>query len=318
MAALSWSGGHAVAQVTEGEDGRRLAPPLPPARASVPPGTANRLTALPVPPVVTAPPALPPDRPTAPPMPPVVTLPLPTPCLFDIIFCPATHRYIIFGDSLARGFVALQGYADLYEDAIENDFDLELDSRNFGRLGLTSGGLARILTKNTLERQELFEADIVTWNIGGNDLRSARARFKEGRCGGADNQECLRLAVINFRTAWDQIVAAMLVARAQREMLVLGMDIYYPFVREDKAAGDFATLQLYWGAVNGYIADSLAAANISRAAVAGAFNGPDGRQDPVAAGYISGDGFHANDRGHQIIAQALRSVTPPLLPLVGR
>lgn len=305
MVVLSWSGGPAIAQVTEGEAGRRLAPPLPPARASVPPGMANRLTAPPMPSVV-----------TAPPMPPVVTLPLPTPCLFDIIFCPATHRYVIFGDSLARGFVALQGYADRYEDAIENNFGLELDSRNFARSGLTSGGLARILTQNTRERQELFEADIVTWNIGGNDLRLARAHFKEGRCGGADNQECLRLAVINFRIAWDQIVAAMQEARAQREMVVLGMDIYNPFVREDRAAGDFVTLQPYWGAVNGYIADSLAAANIPRAAVALAFNGPDGGQDPVAAGYISGDGFHANDRGHQIIAQALQNVTPPLPPLV--
>ena len=38
-----------------------------------------------------------------------------------------------------------------------------------------------------LARRATREAEIVTWNIGGNDLRAARNSYKKGTCGGVDN-----------------------------------------------------------------------------------------------------------------------------------
>jgi lysophospholipase L1-like esterase len=39
-----------------------------------------------------------------------------------------------------------------------------------------------------------------------------------------------------------------------------------------------------------------------------AFNGPNGEEDPIAKGLITGDGIHPNDNGHKAIADALRAL----------
>jgi hypothetical protein len=56
------------------------------------------------------------------------------------------------------------------------------------------------------KRSTVAEANVVTWDIGGNDLAGARTRYLEGSCGGSDNQQCLRDAVEQFRSNWDSII----------------------------------------------------------------------------------------------------------------
>ena len=73
---------------------------------------------------------------------------------------------------------------------------------------------------------------MVTWDIGGDDLLHAINLFRQGQCGGSDNQDCLRSAVAMFMPNWDAIVQQILTLRDKRSTIIRTMDIYNPFVAE--------------------------------------------------------------------------------------
>lgn len=244
-------------------------------------------------------------------------------CLFGIFFCRDDDRqrpdYVILGDSLALGAVATQGYANRYEDFLEqaNRFEFGIDSRNFARAGWTSHDLAQSLQTDSRVTDALEIASYVTWNIGGNDLRGAREMYKEGACGGDDGEACLRQAVIDFRHNWDVIVNEI-TSHTSSDAVVLSMDLYNPFVSEDMASdtipddgkSDFQVFHRYFVMVNNHIHSTLDDAGIDYAKVSEAFNGEHGLTDPDDLGYISFDGYHPNDRGHDVIARALYGRLP--------
>jgi len=86
------------------------------------------------------------------------------------------------------------------------------------------------------------------------------------------------------------------------------MDIYNPFVAEQQALGNFATVKPYLDDVDAYIQSSSQLKGIPCAKVYQAFNGTAGTDDPIAKGLIAIDGFHANDIGHDRIATLLRDL----------
>ncbi len=287
-------------QTSVPETGRRLAPPMPPIRSNLPAEARGRRTAPPMPPIVTLP------------IPRVPTLP--RPCFFNRFACDATHVYVTFGDSIALGATAIRGYVPRFEEGIEDSMGVRIRRHNLARSGMTVSELAAALAPNTPGRQALAQAHIVTWNIGGNDWRAARTLYKNGQCGGADNQDCLRSTLTSFQHSWDQIVQVMQETTANRPTLMRSMDIYNPYVREDLGTDswsndngliDHDAFQPYLQHANDHIAESLEAAHIPFAKISVVFNGPDGSIDPSDRGYMSADGFHPNDLGHQIIAQEL-------------
>jgi lysophospholipase L1-like esterase len=90
------------------------------------------------------------------------------------------------------------------------------------------------------------------------------------------------------------------------------MDLYNPFVNEDKASytvpniNDFDALKPYFDQVNQHIRSSATTNAIPWANVHDAFNGPSGDQDPHDKGYLAFDGVHPNDTGHKVIADQFR------------
>jgi lysophospholipase L1-like esterase len=149
---------------------------------------------------------------------------------------------------------------------------------------------------------------VVTWDIGGNDLRAVRNEYIRGSCGGADNQDCLRQAVAQFKVNWDAIVAEILSLCDPSRTILRTMDIYNPFVDLDRLSSRFKILNGYLDEVNSHIAVSTTRNNIPIAKVHEAFNGASGEEDPVAKGFISVDHLHPNDQGHEVIATALRQL----------
>jgi lysophospholipase L1-like esterase len=191
---------------------------------------------------------------------------------------PASWDYVALGDSLATGFGAFTRY---------------------------------------VPRRAIREAEIVTWNIGGNDLRAARNSYKKGTCGGADNQDCLEASVAKLETNWDAITAEVLELRSTRPTIVRTMDIYNPYVRTDIASdtwkndggmNDFQVFNSYVYKANLHIATTSYAAGVPYAGVHLAFNGPYGYEDPKSKGYLSFDGLHPNNTGHRVIAGELQKL----------
>jgi lysophospholipase L1-like esterase len=230
---------------------------------------------------------------------------------------PASWDYVALGDSLATGFGAFTGYVPRYEAHIETDTGVAVTRTNLGRNGWTSSQLLSALRSDPTFRRAVREAEIVTWNIGGNDLRAARNSYKKGTCGGRKNQACLRASVAKLETNWDAITAEVLELRSTSTTIVRTMDIYNPYVRTDMVSdtwqndggmNDFEVFKIYVDQVNYHIATTSYITRVPYAQVYLAFNGPTGDEDPKSKGYLSFDGVHPNDSGHRIIAEELRKL----------
>jgi lysophospholipase L1-like esterase len=228
---------------------------------------------------------------------------------------PVSWDYVALGDSLATGFGALKGYVPRYETHLETDTGAAVTLTNLGQNGWTSSQLLSALRNDPKFRRSTSGAEVVTWNIGGNDLRAARNSYKNKTCGGADNQDCLRAAVRRLKGNWEAITAEILSLRSTRNTIVRTMDIYNPYVKTDKASdtwqrdgglNDFRVFKIYIDKVNRHIAATSTDNEIPYGRVYLAFNGASGDEDPGAKGYLSLDRLHPNDTGHKIIAAQLR------------
>ena len=146
---------------------------------------------------------------------------------------PASWDYVALGDSLATGFGAFKGYVPRYEAYIETDTGVAITRTNLGRNGWTSSQLLSALRNDPTFRRAAREAEIVTWNIGGNDLRAARKSYKQGTCGGRDNQDCLGLAWRSSRPTGTPSGRRFSSCVRPKPTIVRTMDIYNPYVRTD-------------------------------------------------------------------------------------
>ena len=217
--------------------------------------------------------------------------------------------YVALGDSLAFGVGAnTGGYVPRYRDHIVADTGHEVELTNLGVPGWNSTDLYNAVRNDQQFREALQDAEVVTWNIGGNDMLAARSRYMNGTCGGGDNQDCLRETVTQFRSNWDGIVAEIEALRSSSTTILRTMDVYNPFVAELRASGDLDELKPYLDQINAHIAQSAQANQVPMAKVYEAFNGADGEQDAGGKGYISNDQLHPDDEGYAKIAELLRGL----------
>ncbi|MEW5978313.1 MAG: GDSL-type esterase/lipase family protein [Acidobacteriota bacterium] len=246
-------------------------------------------------------------------------------CLLFAGVAPAGAQeitYTALGDSLAWGAFAPigQGYVPLYRSYVAQDTGRSVFLYNLGAPGWSTTDLRYALERRLLFQLLVWKSEVVTVNIGGNDLRAARSSYKNQTCGGADNQDCLRAAVATFRQNWDAIIGRILWLRGSRPTIIRTLDIYNPYIGEDQVSDtwiesptnldDLAVLKPYLDSVNAYIAGTTARFGrpIPNAPVYESFNGPSGLENPRDLGLISFDGFHANRAGHALMASLLRAL----------
>jgi lysophospholipase L1-like esterase len=218
-----------------------------------------------------------------------------------------TWNYVALGDSLAVGAIAQQGYVPRYATLINTDTGKQVQLTNLGVSGWQSSDLLNALRNDQNMRTAIQNAQVVTFDIGGNDLLHANRLFLRHECGGADNLECFREGVTQLKLNWDQIIATVISLKDPNAAIVRTMNIYNPFVSVQQATGVFTVLRPFLDDVNAHIQTTSAAANITVADVYTAFNGPAHDQDAGAKGWMSIDGVHPNDQGHEAIAEALRA-----------
>jgi lysophospholipase L1-like esterase len=229
-----------------------------------------------------------------------------------------TVLYTALGDSIGFGLFAPigNGYVPTYEDLVEADSGAHINTINLCVPGWTSSDLVNAIRGNLIFRLSVATSTIVTVNIGGNDLLGARRAYKGRTCGGADNQNCLRAGVAVFGANFNAILAEVRSLRGTRKTIIRTMDVYNPFVNEDRAqntwpndqGNDFQVFKPYLNAINNQIAATAAARNIPYARVYLTFNGPNGDIDPGDLGLLAFDGLHPNGRGHRMIASLLRGL----------
>lgn len=202
---------------------------------------------------------------------------------------PVSWDYVALGDSLAVGVGAKRGYVTRYAAYIAADTGAQINLVNLGRNGQTSSQLLHAIRNELTIRQALGTAEVITFNIGINDLGHAGEAYENGACGGSDNQECLRAAVETFKENWDAIIAELLSLRSTENAVIRTAGIGYT-PRVDKI------FEPYVDEVNRYIATTAANHDIPYA------------QPYLDGEYMSPDGVHPNDDGYEVIADRLREL----------
>lgn len=221
-----------------------------------------------------------------------------------------TWQYTALGDSLAAGLNDSQGgYAARFRNYVQADTGASVTLINRGVSGWTSADLLHALRTDESLRTQIANSQIVTWNIGANDFQDALTRYQSGACGGADNQDCVRAAVANLKVNWNAIVAQILSLRSPSNTVLRTMDNYNPAVDLARAFGLLPVIKPYLEEINRFIFLSAVNNRIGCARVYLAFNGVNGEADAGRRGYLSSDGIHPNETGHDIIASEFRALS---------
>jgi lysophospholipase L1-like esterase len=237
-------------------------------------------------------------------------------------------KYTALGDSLATGLYAPsgKGYVSVYKGYLGTDTGASITLKNDGQNGWTSDSLVWALSAGNDPmgwQADCLGSSVITVDIGGNNFRKARDAYRNRQGGGADNLDGFRQAVATFKSDFSGILWSILQKRSKTNTIIRTMDIYNPFVAVDmktttwpsNPGTDFDVFQQFYNEVNQSIADAAAWYGIPCAKVSVAFNGVDGKTDPVKAGLVNNgsaavfyDTIHPTAAGHQKIADLLRQL----------
>jgi len=198
-----------------------------------------------------------------------------------------TWDYVALGDSLAAGVGARQGYVDRYAKHLRTDAGAMVRVTNLGVSGQTSAQLLRVLRNDTSARRAISGAEVVTFNIGINDLGRARGQYEAETCGGARNQRCLRVAVKTLEENWGAVIEEILALRSADEAIIRTAGLGYT-PRVDGVG------EHYLQETNSHIAASTAENGIPYAEVS------------LGEGGLGPDGLHPDGSGYDEIADHLR------------
>lgn len=218
---------------------------------------------------------------------------------------PDEVRYVALGDSIAVGAGATTSYVEEFAARIESELGRQVMVANLASNGWTAGDLLHALRTDGAMREAVAGADLLTWNIGGNDLLRVLAEIAAGTCEEDRVEDCVGGTVDTLIEQWDDIVAEIAALSDDGVVVLRAVDIYHPFVSEHRQAGVFDTLAPYLDKVNRHLADTSGQHSIRVAGVHQAFNGPDGTEDPAAKGLLAADGVHPSDAGQALIAEVL-------------
>src|SRR5215211_8344707 len=201
----------------------------------------------------------------------------------------ASWDYVALGDSLAVGIGAHGGYVDRFASYIRTDTGARVNVLNLGQSGQTSSQLLHALRSDPSMRRNLGAAEVITFNIGINDLGHAGEAYEKGACGGGDNQQCLRAAVEAFKGNWDAIVGELLSLRSTEDTVIRTAGIgYTPRVDE--------IFEPYVDEVYRHVATTAPSHDIAYA------------QSYLDEENMNADRVHPNDDGYAVIADRLRGL----------
>jgi lysophospholipase L1-like esterase len=197
-----------------------------------------------------------------------------------------TWDYVALGDSLAAGVGARQGYVERYAEYLRDDTGARVELTNLGVSGQTSPQLLRALRNDPSTRRALRGAEVVTYNIGINDLGQASGSYEAETCGGAQDERCLHAAVMELDENWNAITEEILSLSSPDKTIIRTVGLGYT-----PHAG--RVFEPYLKQVNRNIATSADESNIPYAEVSLGDKG------------LGPDGLHPDESGYEKIAHEL-------------
>jgi lysophospholipase L1-like esterase len=171
---------------------------------------------------------------------------------------------------------------------------------NLAENGWTTGQLLFAVQYHARYRDALRSADLITVNAGMNEFFMGRDIYSKGDCGGGDGMQCLRHMVERFEGWWTELIAEIRALAPAARIIVLSL--YHPLEAFDQHFGWDTAVRAHLGQMNDVVE---ATEGVEHVDLYEAFNGADGRGDPIGLGYILPDAIHATGVGHGVIAALL-------------
>jgi len=221
-----------------------------------------------------------------------------------------TWNYVALGDSFPAGFgVGGNNYVNYLADYLRQDYAVQVIVENYARSGARTADLLLQLQTNKHLHTALINADLVTLWIGWNDMVYPLSLFDSRVCGGEDNLDCLRGAAERLNANLDAILDLILQLTETRKPLIFAADNFIPAALIDMwgESGCFDNLKdTAFESWHGHLVTSAEGRGLSIIHSYKVFNGP--RGDTLIEGVMQLDGFHINQKGHQILAELHREV----------
>jgi len=227
-------------------------------------------------------------------------------------------RLVALGDSITAGYGVepMKTYPELVARGLGARSGRDAVVTNLGVNGLRTGQLLDLLRTDPQYRDAVAAADVITIDIGTNDLSMARAAYYRGTCGGRDNRGCLSQARRTFRDELGQITDEILrLKRSDADVVMI--DVYFFYFNDTGLASKYsppldATAEIKQPgmlllSVNTFVRATAEGMGFGFASARSAFNGESGIESPLARGMVLPlpDGMHPSERGHASIAEAV-------------
>lgn len=204
------------------------------------------------------------------------------------------YQYTAIGDSLTTGFGALpgNGFVPVYRRIAESRLQSNVASTNLGVNGMTTAELEQRLRRNSINREAIRGADIITLSIGGNDLiRSAKSAARQPGQLSSELRRSLQECKQNF--AGIMGILMQLKAGTRNPYIIRIVGLYNPYPQVAEASEWVHQFNRYASQYTNQVSGF--------ASIYSEFSGNE-------RGLLSIDHVHPNGRGYRVIAEKLDSL----------
>lgn len=211
-------------------------------------------------------------------------------------------QYVVLGDSTTWG------YPDMLAEKIEQGLGVSIEIVIHSQGGDHSTRLLGRLQKVESLREDIANAELITFVIPWNVFEAPAKIYTSAtpeRCGGQDNQDCLREALEIYKQDTEAIIAELDSIVDSESTIILAHTVWQFNVTLFKQTGDFEVLNEYWKEANTHLISVCEEYGIPVAPGYEAFMGKDDSKNPQEDGLIDDGGIHTTLEGQVIIADLL-------------
>ncbi len=126
---------------------------------------------------------------------------------------PVVWHYVALGD----GFTLNAAWPSIYASYLEKDLGVQVKLYQAARGSQTILGMLQQIKNNAEVRQQIAQAQLITMNWCTATFELPYRMYKEGNCGGADGQDCLRALSLSAQADWQVMLDELVKLRSPRE-----------------------------------------------------------------------------------------------------
>ena len=205
---------------------------------------------------------------------------------------PATYHYVALGDSLANGVGAPDHYG--YTQQLSQIL-AQKQPITFSLFAVSGQTSTQLLRRWPTYQKAIKRANLITWNIGGNDIRLTWRIYSKQLVPKAVLQKRMSQTLATLQANWD-LLASQLRQTAPPGAKIVAINIYNPYSQSHTGTTAFVTL------ANQALAETCAKHHIILI---------DAHSLLHRNNYLSRDQLHLNQRGYAVLANAINQALHP-------